>query len=136
MAAGKTGQYYEDPCETLEVSELCCVYGRPSLACTARLRASVEKWAEEKYCFCKGAKRKAQSRQMRKWLAYLPQPYTQICSKEEAHWQSPYLSLLSIPFMTGSKCSGSPREHVCEHVCASLSVKERHTSLLSIHWLI
>ena len=39
---------------------------------------SVERWAAKKYCFCTGAKRKAQSRLKRKWLVYLPLPHNHI----------------------------------------------------------
>lgn len=98
-----------------EMGELCRVHGR----------ASAEKWAAEKYCFSKGAKRKAQGRQMRKGLAYLPLPNTQICSKEEAHhWQSPYLSLLSILSFPSWRL---PREDMCVSMCVLLWVLTKDT---------
>lgn len=82
VAAGKTAQDYEDPCETVEVSELCSVYSRLSLHSV--FETSAEKWAVGKYCFCRGAKRKAQSRQKRKRGMYLPLTHTHILRKKHA----------------------------------------------------
>lgn len=101
------------------------------------VETSVEKWAAKKYCFCTGAKRKAQSRLNRKWLVYLPLPHNRI--QRERHTVSESLSFSAryspFPFMMGWKCC--PGECVHLYVCrAPLSVFERlhiwHTSLLSI----
>lgn len=72
-AAGRTAQDDEDPCETLEVSELCSVYRRTGLACTACLRQVLKNGAAGK-CYCTGAKREAQSRQKRKSSVDVPLP--------------------------------------------------------------
>lgn len=58
--------------------------------------ASVEKWAAGKYCFCAGAKRES-TKQAGEEVAHVSAAATHTYSKEEAHCQSPYLSLLSIP---------------------------------------
>lgn len=103
---------------------------RAMLSLYSVFKTSAEKWAAGKYCFCTGAKRKVQSRQMRKWRVYLPQPHThtQIHSKEEACCQSPYLSLLS--FLSFPSWVSSP-----EDMCAS-SVNESLRTLSSLFSLL
>lgn len=78
VTAGKTAKDYEDPCEALEVSELCSVYRRPGLACTACLKQVLKNGLRENIVFAQEPRGKAQSRQRRKQLMYLPLPHTHI----------------------------------------------------------
>lgn len=100
------------------MSEVCSVYRSPSLACTACLRQVLKNGLWENIVFAHEPRGKAQRRQRRKRLIYLPLPHTH--SEEEACCQSPYLSLLLysvFPLMMFQKAKATPVKCVFVFLC-------------------